>query len=160
MCLLAEYTCPKAAVGELLFFSSAKRGEWKEVGMKSQWEKIAIWFGKHPLHFDPTVNDPWRCCICFSCHRGGFVHWGLKGTCEGSTSSQHKEHYTQPLLLNIQGTVQAHHRSSCGIVVPAFLRSWLVWWCLNHLSRACKALIPKKISQIKVLDFQFCCSSH
>lgn len=44
----------------------------------------------------------------------------------GYTSSQHKEHYNQPLVLKMQGTVQAHHRRSWGIVVPAFLGYWLV----------------------------------
>lgn len=159
MCLLPGHAQSEAAIGELLFFSSSKKGVWKELGMESQWKQFPIWFGKHPLHFDPTINVSWRCCICFSCHGWRFVRRGLKGSWEGSTNSQHKERYSQPVVLNMQGTVQAHHRRSCDIMVPAFLGYWLVWWCLNNLSRTCPSSMQKKIRQIKVVDFQFCYSS-
>lgn len=125
--------------------------EWKVNGKNLQFDLGSILY-------DPTTNGSWWCCICFSYHAGGFVHRGLKGICEGSTSSQHREHDSQPLALNMQGAGQAHHRS-CDIITPAFLEYWLVWWCLNHLSRTCKTQMQEKISQIKVLDFQFCCSS-
>lgn len=119
----------------ILFFCKA---EWVErAGNEKSMKKFAIWFGTHPLHFDTTINDSWRCFMGFSYNGGRFVHRGLKETCEGSRSSQHKEHCSQP--LNMLGAAQAHHRRNCSIVVPAFLGYWLVWWCLNHLSRTCKA---------------------
>lgn len=136
MCLLPEHPAQRQLLVSSYPFL-LQRGVVEIAGNEKSMKKFAIWFRTHPLHFDTTVNDSWRCFMCFSYHGGRFVHRGLKGTCEGSSSSQHKEHYNQP--LNMQGTAQAHHRRSCGIVVPAFLGYWFVWCCWNHLSRTCKA---------------------